>query len=231
MIFIKKAVGEKPKFSEIKNVIQWGAGDQGRVNWPILNRLGIKVVGWIDDTTGLPSPDASAPIFKGFEAFVTGLPAMLESAGLQISELGFVVSIGNPYGTARRQLSEKLHSAGLSEISFHDSTAFICHTAEIDAGAQIMPAAKIHSFAKVGGRCIINTSALVEHDCVLEDGVEIGPGAVLCGRVKVCQDAWVAANATVLPRLVIGRGAIVGAGAVVTRDVPDGVVVKGCPAR
>jgi maltose O-acetyltransferase len=35
----------------------------------------------------------------------------------------------------------------------------------------------------------------------------------------------------ILPGVTIGRGSVVGAGSVVTRDVPDGAVVYGNPAR
>ena len=48
---------------------------------------------------------------------------------------------------------------------------------------------------------------------MLEDGCSIGAGAVI------------------LPGIRIGKHSIVGAGAVVTKDVPDGVVVVGNPAR
>ncbi len=47
----------------------------------------------------------------------------------------------------------------------------------------------------------------------LGDGCDIGVGAIL------------------LPGVTVGRGAQVGAGAVVTRDVPDGAIVAGNPAR
>jgi UDP-2-acetamido-3-amino-2,3-dideoxy-glucuronate N-acetyltransferase len=43
--------------------------------------------------------------------------------------------------------------------------------------------------------------------------------------------ASIGANATILPGLTIGARAMVGAGAVVTRDVPDGAIVMGNPAR
>lgn len=49
--------------------------------------------------------------------------------------------------------------------------------------------------------------------------------------VRIDDDAWIAAGATILKGIRVGRGAIVAAGAVVTRDVPDGALVAGNPAR
>lgn len=49
--------------------------------------------------------------------------------------------------------------------------------------------------------------------------------------VHIEDDVWIGAGATILRGVRIGRAAIVGAGAVVTRDVPDGAVVAGNPAR
>lgn len=49
--------------------------------------------------------------------------------------------------------------------------------------------------------------------------------------IVVGEDCWFGGGATVLPGVTIGKGAVVGAGSVVTRDVPDGVVVAGNPAR
>jgi acetyltransferase-like isoleucine patch superfamily enzyme len=41
----------------------------------------------------------------------------------------------------------------------------------------------------------------------------------------------VSAGATIIPNILIGRDVIVGAGATVVRNVPDGVIVMGTPAR
>lgn len=44
-------------------------------------------------------------------------------------------------------------------------------------------------------------------------------------------DVLVGARAIILPGIKIGSRAVIGAGAVVSRDVPDGAVVVGNPAR
>lgn len=49
--------------------------------------------------------------------------------------------------------------------------------------------------------------------------------------VIICDDVWIGARAIFLPGVRVGKGSIVGAGAVVAKDVPEGVIVVGNPAR
>ncbi|KAJ2709469.1 hypothetical protein H4R19_004235 [Coemansia spiralis] len=49
--------------------------------------------------------------------------------------------------------------------------------------------------------------------------------------VKIGNNVWVGGAAIILPGVTIGNGVTVAAGAVVTKDVPDNVVVAGNPAR
>lgn len=49
--------------------------------------------------------------------------------------------------------------------------------------------------------------------------------------VKIGEYVWIGMHSIILKGVTIGDGAIIGAGSVVTRDVPAGSVVAGCPAR
>ena len=49
--------------------------------------------------------------------------------------------------------------------------------------------------------------------------------------VRIGDGTWVGARAMILPGVTIGKRAVVAAGSVVTRDVPDDVLVAGNPAR
>jgi putative colanic acid biosynthesis acetyltransferase WcaF len=49
--------------------------------------------------------------------------------------------------------------------------------------------------------------------------------------ITIGDDSWIAAEAFIGPQVAVGRNSVVGARAVVVRDVPDGVVVVGNPAK
>lgn len=102
---------------------------------------------------------------------------------------------------------------------------------------------------KVGKNVFINAC------CKFQDqgGIEIGNG-VLIGHnvtlatlnhderpefrqniypkpIKIGDNVWIGSNATILQGVIIGDGAIIGANAVVTKDVPENMVVAGIPAK
>ncbi len=54
---------------------------------------------------------------------------------------------------------------------------------------------------------------------------------ITCKPIHIKRNVWIGANATILPGVTIGENAVVAAGAVVSKDVPDNVVVGGVPAK
>ena len=104
-------------------------------------------------------------------------------------------------------------------------------TARVGAGTILMPGATVNVESEIGDLVIINSNASVDHDGVVGCAAHIGPGAALAGEVTVGDRSFIATGSSVIPRRRIGADVVVGAGSVVVRDIPDGVVVYGNPAR
>ncbi|WP_133550106.1 DapH/DapD/GlmU-related protein [Salegentibacter sp. 24] len=81
----------------------------------------------------------------------------------------------------------------------------------------------------------------------IEDGVLLAPNVSLLSEahplepsqrqtlvpkpIHIRKNAWIGANATILPGVTVGENSVVAAGAVVSKDVPNNVVVGGVPAK
>ena len=79
----------------------------------------------------------------------------------------------------------------------------------------------------IGSNVTISSARILAHDASTKRFL----GYSRVGRVSIGDYSFVGAGAIVLPGVSIGERCVVGAGSVVTRDVPDGAVVAGNPAR
>jgi len=110
-------------------------------------------------------------------------------------------------------------------------------------------------YINYGKNITIGKNVFINFDCTflalggitIQDDVLIGPKVSLITEnhplnpeerkgltskpILIKKNAWIGANATILPGVTIGENAVVAAGAVVSKDVPDNIIVGGIPAK
>lgn len=206
------------------DILIWGGRSKTRIMLRMLEELygdRARVTGIFDRTL------AELPFSAGVPLYST--PADLR--GLIGDSSHYLVCIGGEHGYARTMVGRTLQDRGLKPVAMISRHAILDDLESCGVGLQAMPGAVIHKFCRVGDHCIVNTNATVDHECTVGDGVHVMGGASIAGRVSIGPYSTIGTNATVLPNVTIGKNVYVGAGAVVTKDVGDGVVVTGVPAR
>jgi acetyltransferase-like isoleucine patch superfamily enzyme len=117
--------------------------------------------------------------------------------------------------------------------------------AQIGSDCNINALCLIEGDVKVGDRVTVKSGVQLWDGLRVEDDVFIGPNATFVNdkhprskqypvtfqTTTIGRGASIGANATILGGITIGRRAMIGAGSVVTRDVPDGELWVGNPAR
>lgn len=104
----------------------------------------------------------------------------------------------------------------------------------------------VENKSSIGRKCKIETESYITNFSVVGDYCFIAPCVAFTndnflGRTEerkkrfkaptLLRGARIGANATLLPGVTVGRDSLVAAGSVVVRDVPDKMVVVGCPAK
>jgi UDP-perosamine 4-acetyltransferase len=172
---------------------------------------------------------------KSIGSIIFGVPVLGDDAWLNQADprkLTLANGLGAPSNTIlRKTFFKNWTRKGFQFESIRHPTASIGREVVLSDGSQIMAGVILQCSVKIGENAVVNTRASVDHGCEIGPHAFIGPGVTLCGDVHVGDGAFIGAGATVLPGINIGQNAIVGAGAVVIREVANGNVVTGNPAR
>lgn len=131
----------------------------------------------------------------------------------------------------REALAGRYAGKGSNFLSVIHPKAIVSSFAALAAGVFVAPNAVIAAESTIGRGAIINHSAVVDHECEIGEFSHVAPNTTLGGGVVVGDRSFVGAGAVVLPGVRLGCDVVVGAGAVVTRNISDGQIVKGIPAR
>jgi len=124
---------------------------------------------------------------------------------------------------------------------------------EIGDNSKIGTFVEIQKNASIGRNCKISSHSFVCEGVTIEDNVFIGHHVVFINdkyprsttadgalqteadwileKTIVKAGASIGSGSVILCNVVVGENSIVGAGSVVTRDVPNGTIVAGNPAR
>lgn len=121
----------------------------------------------------------------------------------------------------------------------------------------VFPEAKIGENCNICSHCLIENDVRIGNNVTIKsgvqiwDGIEIEDNVFIGGNVsftndkypksknkdwtllktRICEGASIGAGSTILPGITIGKNAVIGAGSVVTKDVPEGEVWIGNPAK
>lgn len=121
----------------------------------------------------------------------------------------------------------------------------------------VFPDAKIGENCNICSHCLIENDVRIGNNVTIKsgvqiwDGIEIEDNVFIGGNVsftndkypksknkdwtllktRICERASIGAGSTILPGITIGKNAVIGAGSVVTKDVPEGEVWIGNPAK
>ena len=199
-----------------------GAGGHAKTLLDALLARGIRPIGILDNDPTLHGQRIMGVEVIGDDQAIPREPG----------QIFLVNGIGSTRSTAFRQaVFERFKTEGFEFSSVIHPASVISPFARLHEGVQVMAGAIVQPFAEVEPNVILNCKVSVDHDCWIGPSVHLAPGVTLSGDVRIGEGTHVGTGATIIQGINIGKRCLIGAGAVVVRDVPDGSIVMGVPAR
>lgn len=133
-------------------------------------------------------------------------------------------------------LGGKKDAATTTTTTAHIESPFYC-----DYGCHLIVGENF--YANHGCTILDCAQITIGNNCLLAPGVVISSathplnvttrinGLELAYPITIGNNVWIGSNATINPGITIGNNVVIGAGAVVTKNIPNNVIVAGVPAK
>lgn len=129
-------------------------------------------------------------------------------------------------------------SEGFQDIKINGINTLIPHVGGCTIGANVsifdntcVCNSLFENTTTIGNNTKIDNLVHIAHNCIIGSNCTLTAGTILCGSTVIENNVWIAPNVSVLNKVVLKENSMIGLGAVVLRDVENGDVVVGNPAK
>ena len=139
------------------------------------------------------------------------------------------IAMGEP--ELRKLVAERVEAAGYSLVSIIHPNAYLGIGAIYGPGLILREGAIISCGAVVGKNVCFQSYAILGHDGIMGDHCEISSFAAIGGNCILGNQVFIGMNSGIKEKLLIGNDVIIAMGSMVFRDIPEGMMASGNPAR
>lgn len=200
-----------------------GAGKYGEIYLSYLQESGVDVVGFLDD-----DPAVAGCSYGGVPVLgpISILPSLKQTHGVE----AVYCPLGN--NSLRVKFLRQAKELGYAVPNYIHPSVILSPNVTIGEGVYILLGSQVMPYTEIADFVMISMNVSIAHHNILKSGTFLSTGCNFGASIVAEENTYCGIGSTIMTGLHrLGRDCLIGAGAVVIKDVPDGAVMAGVPAK